>query len=243
MSSVLIIGATSDVAKSTAHRYAREGYDLTLVGRDLESIQLIAEDIKIRYEVRVEALSLDITKFESHDSFVNELKEIPDTAIVFVGYLGDQVLAQSEFVESKKIYEVNLIGVVSICNEIANIYERNGNGTLAVLSSVAGERGRQSNYIYGSAKAGLTAYLSGLRNRLAQSNVHVVTILPGFMATKMTESLELPNILTAKPELVGDRIFKAVRSKKNIVYILWVWRYIMLIIKNIPEFIFKKLKL
>src|SRR5690606_12784913 len=116
-------------------------------------------------------------------------------------------------------------------------------GTIVGISSVAGERGRQSNYLYGSAKAGFTAYLSGLRNALFSDNVHVVTVLPGFVYTKMTENLNLPKLLTAQPSEVADAIYAAVQKKKNTIYVRWFWKWIMLIIKCIPEFIFKKLKL
>ena len=121
--------------------------------------------------------------------------------------------------------------------------ERQRAGTMIVLSSVAGERGRQSNFIYGSAKAGLTAYLSGLRNYMFERKVHVLTIKPGFMDTKMTEGLPLNPKLTATPKQAAEAIYKAYKSGKNVAYILPIWRIIMLIIKNIPEFIFKKLKL
>jgi short-subunit dehydrogenase len=132
---------------------------------------------------------------------------------------------------------------VSILNVVANEFEKLNDGLIIGISSVAGERGRQSNYLYGSAKAGFTAYLSGLRNRLFKSNVHVMTVKPGFMKTRMIEGIKTPGPLTASPEIAARKIFKAAQSRKNVVYILPVWRLIMFIIRSIPEGIFKKMKL
>jgi short-subunit dehydrogenase len=137
----------------------------------------------------------------------------------------------------------NYTGAVSILNVVSRYYEQQKEGVIVGISSVAGERGRQSNYIYGSAKAGFTAYLSGLRNRMFREGVHVLSVQPGFVYTRMTENLKLPALLTAKPEDVGAAVYSAVEKKKNIIYVKWFWRWIMLIITSIPEFIFKKLKL
>ena len=133
--------------------------------------------------------------------------------------------------------------MVSILSVIADDFEKRGSGCIAAISSVAGDRGRQSNYIYGSAKAGLTAYLSGLRNRLTSKGVHVMTVKPGFCRTKMTENLELPAALTASPEQVAHAVYRGMEKGRSTVYTLWMWRWIMLIIKHIPEPIFKKMKL
>ena len=127
--------------------------------------------------------------------------------------------------------------------EFANRFEQRGSGCLIGISSVAGERGRATNYVYGSAKAGFTAFLSGLRNRLAKKGVHVITVLPGFVATKMTAGMDLPRKLTAKPSEVANCLFNAVQKKHNIVYVKPVWRFIMMIIRNIPEHVFKKMKI
>jgi short-subunit dehydrogenase len=128
-------------------------------------------------------------------------------------------------------------------NLLSRAFVKRGSGTIVGISSVAGDRGRKSNYIYGSAKAGFTAYLSGLRNELFHSGVHVVSVLPGFVNTNMTAGLKLPPLITAQPEEVASAIYQAIRKKKNVVYVKWMWRYIMCIIKSIPEFIFKKMKL
>jgi short-subunit dehydrogenase len=159
------------------------------------------------------------------------------------GYLGDQERAQQDFAESRKIIESNYVGAVSILNVVAEDYHRKGNGVIVGVSSVAGDRGRQSNYVYGSAKAGFTAYLSGLRNRLMKGNVHVMTLKPGFIKTKMVAGLHTPPALTALPDKLATYVYKAIGKKRNVVYYLPLWRYIMTIIVLIPESIFKKLKL
>jgi short-subunit dehydrogenase len=148
-----------------------------------------------------------------------------------------------DWAETAKTINTNYTGAVSILNIIAADYAQRGNGTIVGISSVAGNRGRQSNYIYGSAKAGFTAYLSGLRNALYKRGVHVMTVLPGFVYTKMTEHLKLPKPLTAQPADVANVIYHGVLKKSNVVYVKWFWRWIMLIITTIPETLFKKLKL
>lgn len=243
MQHVLIIGATSDVAKACAHLYAKNHYRLSLAGRNLVALQLLAKDIHIRYGVSCECLELDVLDISKHQTFVDSLIDFPEITLCFAGYLGNQQQALHKWDETERILQTNFTGVVSVINRLIVRYEQRGSGTIAVLSSVAGERGRQSNYFYGSAKAGLSAYLSGLRNQLASVGVHVISVKPGFIATKMTEGIELPKLLTASPEQVAQAIFKGVRKKKNTVYVLGIWRYIMLIIKAIPESIFKKLKL
>ena len=243
MNSVLLIGATSDVAIATAHLYAKKGHTIYLAARNLEAAERLASDIQIRFSVDAKAFELDLMDADTHTSFLENLDMLPLTTICFAGYLGEQEKAAIDWSETERIIQTNFTGVVSILNLIAATYEKNGSGEIAVLSSVAGERGRQSNYTYGAAKAGLTAYLSGLRNRLFKSGVHVLTIKPGFINTKMTEGLPLPKPLTAQPEQVAQAVEKGLRKKKNIIYTLWMWKYIMFIIRNIPEGIFKKLKL
>jgi decaprenylphospho-beta-D-erythro-pentofuranosid-2-ulose 2-reductase len=151
--------------------------------------------------------------------------------------------AQKNFKAAQEIINTNYVGAVSILNVVANDFENRKRGTIVGISSVAGDRGRQSNYVYGSAKAGFTAFLSGLRNRLYHHGVHVLTVKPGFVKTQMIENLKTPAPITAIPKQVADRIFKAVRKKKDNIYVLPIWSMIMLVIKSIPEGIFKKLKL
>jgi len=243
MSYVLIVGAKSDIAKATAREYAKNGYDIYLAARNVSELEAFADDIRVRSEKVVELVELDILDYRSHQTFYDALAEKPLGVITAVGYLGDQEKAQIDALESEKIINTNYTGVVSLLNIIANDFEQRRAGFIVGISSVAGDRGRKSNYIYGSAKAALTSYLSGLRNRLYESQVHVLTVKPGFVATKMTEGMDLPEKLTAQPEQVAQDIYKAQQRGKNVLYTKWMWRYVMMIITNIPEFIFKKMSI
>jgi hypothetical protein len=243
MSHVLIVGAKSDIARATAREYAKNGYDIYLAARNVSELEAFADDIRVRSEKVVELVELDILDYRSHQSFYDALVEKPLGVVTAVGYLGEQEKAQIDNTEAQKIIDTNYSGVVSLLNIIANDFEQRRAGFIVGISSVAGDRGRKSNYIYGSAKAALTAYLSGLRNRLYESQVQVLTVKPGFVATKMTEDMDLPEKLTAKPEQVAQDIYKAQQSGKNVLYTKWMWRYVMMIITSIPEFIFKKMSI
>ena len=240
MGYVLIVGASSGIAKPLARKYAEAGYDLYLAGRDLQVLDGLANDLRIRAQVDVQCFELDVTATESHEAFFATLPVTPVGVISLVGYLGDQVVAQSDFSETRKIIETNFTGIVSILNIAANLLEAQLKGFIIGTSSVAGDRGRKSNYVYGSSKAGLAAYLSGLRNRLHDSNVQVLTVKPGFVATPMTVGMELPKRLTAQPEEVASSIYRAQQKGRSVLYTLWIWRWIMLVIRAIPEGIFKK---
>jgi len=243
MKNVLILGGSSDIGRAFAMLCAASGSRIMLAGRKEQALNRIASDIHVRYGALVSTHIFDARNYGTHAEFLKNLPERPDLVICVFGYLGDQTLACKDWEEATEILETNFNGAASILSLVGNEMEANGKGTIIGVSSVAGERGRMSNYFYGSAKAGFTAFLSGLRNRLYAANVHVVTVKPGFVYTKMTEGLPLPSLLTAKPEQVAKAMMKAVRSRKNTVYSLGIWRLIMCIIRNIPEFIFKKLKL
>ncbi|UYQ95063.1 SDR family oxidoreductase [Chitinophaga horti] len=243
MPTVLILGAGSDMAVAIARKFATEKYDIQLAGRNASVMTALQNDLAIRYGVKTEALTFDALDFASHGAFYNNLAVKPDITICVFGYLGDQEKGQADWNEAARILHTNYTGAVSILNVVAEDYAAKKQGLIVGISSVAGERGRQSNYLYGSAKAGFTAYLSGLRNRLFHTGVHVMSVQPGFVATRMTENLQLPGILTAQPAQVANDIYKAVQKKKNTIYTKWFWRYIMLIIRSVPEFMFKKLKL
>ena len=243
MKYILIIGAKSDIAKAVARKYAMNGYDLYLAARKSKEIEGFANDLIIRTERKVKCVELDILDYLSHESFYGGLEEKPFGVVSAVGYLGEQDNAQSDFKEAKKIIDTNFTGVVSLFNIIANDFEKRKNGFIIGIGSVAGDRGRKSNYLYGSAKAAFTSYLSGLRNRLNDSQVHVMTVKPGFVATKMTEGMDLPEKLTAQPEEVAEDIFKAQQKEKDILYTKWMWKWIMLIIKMIPEWKFKRMSI
>jgi decaprenylphospho-beta-D-erythro-pentofuranosid-2-ulose 2-reductase len=240
---VLILGATSDMAVAIAKKFAMEGDRVILAARNIDKLKPIESDIQIRYNASVTSVAFDALNFESHETFYRALSFAPDIVVCVFGLLGDQSKAQSNWKECAEIINSNYTGAVSILNVVANNFEAKKQGTIVGISSVAGERGRQSNYLYGSAKAGFTAYLSGLRNRLFPSNVHVLTVKPGFVKTKMIENLKTPGPITGTPDAVANKIYKAVEKKQNVIYVLPVWRLIMLIIKSIPEGVFKKLKL
>lgn len=238
---LLILGANSDIAVETAHEFAKNGWNLLLASRDISNLNKVASDIEIRHQVKVKTFSFDAADFESHQAFYSNLKQNPDGVIIAFGYLGDQKLAQEDFKEAKKSLDVNYNGAVSISEIVARDFAERSSGFIAGISSVAGERGRESNYMYGSAKAGFTAYLSGLRQRLSKNNVHVLTVKPGFVDTKMVSDRDLPSIITASPSKVGKAIYNGVIKQKNEIYVYPVWRFVMMGIKMIPESIFKRL--
>ncbi len=239
MSYVLIIGAKSDIAKSLAKKYAENGFNLYLAARKASELDGFASDIKISAKIDLKCIELDIVDYPSHEVFYGALEEKPLGVISVVGYLGEQEKAQSDFKEARAIIETNYTGVVSLLNIIADDFEKRKSGFIVGVSSVAGDRGRKSNYLYGSSKAALTAYLSGLRNRLYAVNVHVLTVKPGFVFTKMTEGMDLPEKLTAQPEEVAESIYKAQQQRVDVLYIKWMWRWIMLFVRLIPEWKFK----
>ena len=243
MKYILILGATSDIAKATAHEYARKGYGLQLAARNRDKLEVIAKDLRIRHDLPVDCFYFDALDYSSHETFWRKLPQRPDVTLCAFGYLGNQEKGQQEWEEARQIVEANYTGAVSILNIVAQTYEEQERGTIIGISSVAGERGRASNYLYGSAKAGFTAYLSGLRNRLSKKGVHVLTVKPGFVRTKMTEGLDLPSPLTAEAEQVAKAIYKGARAKKDVIYTLAVWQLIMQNIRLIPESIFKKMNL
>ena len=237
--SVLILGALSDIAKSIAQKYGENGYNLHLAARKIDDLKIHSTDLKIRYDINIDIYELDLLKTETHKNFIKNLKEIPSIVICAVGLLGDQKENENDSEIREKVLRTNYEGPVNIFSDFANIFENQGYGTIVGISSVAGERGKASNYIYGSAKAGFTTFLSGLRNRLAKKNVHVLTVLPGTVYTKMTLGLKLPKMFTSSPDRVANDIYNAVNKKKNVIYTMKIWRLIMLIIKCIPEGIFK----
>lgn len=240
MSTVLLLGATSDMAVAIARKMAEKGNNIQLAARNSNRLQALQSDISVRYNVTCSVHEFDATDFAAHAPFYESLLPKPDITICVFGYMSDNETAGKDWNEAAKMINSNYTGAVSILNIVAEDYAAKNKGTIVGISSVAGERGRQSNYIYGSAKAGFTAYLSGLRNRLYKNNVHVVSVLPGFVNTKMTAELTLPPLLTASPEQVADAVEKAIRTKQNVVYVKWFWKWIMKIIKNIPEGMFKK---
>jgi decaprenylphospho-beta-D-erythro-pentofuranosid-2-ulose 2-reductase len=241
---LLILGANSDVAYATAQQFAAGiKADLVLASRDMALLEKKARDLEIRHGVKARVVSFDAADPATHQAFYEALDPKPDGVVAAFGYLGDQYRAQSDFGEARTIIQTNFTGAVSILELVAADFERRGRGFIIGIGSVAGERGRQSNYIYGAAKGALSIYLSGLRNRLYKHRVRVITVLPGFIRTKMTQSLALPGLLTATPEQAAADIYAAYIKSRDVIYTRWFWRWIMIGIKAIPERLFKRLSL
>lgn len=237
---VLILGARSDIGLAVAHRFAAAGHPIQLAARVAATLERDRTDIALRHDVAVTVHEFDALATESHAAFVDALPELPEVAVCAVGRLGEETESERDVTAAVLVMRSNYEGPASVMGELANRFESRGSGTLIGISSVAGERGRATNYVYGSAKAGFTAFLSGLRNRLAGKGVHVITVLPGFVATRMTAGMDLPQALTTSPAEVAQRIFAATRHRRDIVYVKPVWRLVMLGIRLIPESIFKK---
>ena len=240
---LLILGANSDIAKALSREYARNGYNLFLAGRNVDDLKKESSDISLEFNVDVKYFYFDVLDTENHKKFYESLSNDVCGVICAVGYLGNQFLSEDSFNETRKIIDTNFTGVVSILNEVSKDFEQKKQGFIIAIGSVAGDRGRRSNCLYGSSKAALSEYLSGLRARLFKSDVHVLTVKPGFVSTKMVKDLKLPKLLTATPEQVAKDIFKAHKAKKDIIYTLWFWQFIMLIVKLIPEKLFKRISL
>lgn len=242
-----MLGATASAGRAVAAEFARRGYAVVAAGPEAEEVPRIAADIRVRFGVPAHPLLFDATAYDTHDAFVQSCADLlggdPGGVVLCFGYMAAQEDAQRHFVLAQRTIDINLTGAISLLERFAAVFERRGSGFIAALSSVAGDRGRATNYIYGAAKAGLTAYLSGLRNRLHRAGVCVTTVKPGFMDTQMTWGLKLPPPLTATPEQAARAIVSGILQGRDEIYVLWMWRYIMLIIRNIPEWQFKKMRL
>lgn len=240
---LLVVGATSDIAEATARRFAAAGYALQLAGRDEAALAAIAADLELRHRVAVTVHRCDVTEAKDRAALFASLPVLPDVVVCAVGLLGDQRQNETDTVAAERVMRANYEGPALLLGSVAEAFAARGTGVIVGISSVAGERGRASNYVYGSAKAGMTAFLSGLRNRFGKTGVHVVTVLPGFVDTRMTEGMALPPALTAKPAEVAQAIWRAVERRKDVVYVRPLWRWIMAIIRAIPEGLFKKLSI
>jgi decaprenylphospho-beta-D-erythro-pentofuranosid-2-ulose 2-reductase len=241
---VLVLGATSAIARATADAFAASGAALYLASRDEEELVRMAADVHLRHGVEVQHGLFDAQATDTHDAFFTSvLRTMPNLSgvVLAFGYLGGPEAA-ADFAIGKRIIDVNFTGAASILGYVANYFEMRKKGFIIGISSVAGDRGRQSNYVYGAAKGALSIYLQGLRNRLHPSGVRVITIKPGFVDTAMTYGM--PGMfLVASPQYLGERIVRSLRKSADVVYLPWFWRYIMLIIMHIPEAFFKRLKL
>lgn len=242
----LILGATSAMARAIAAELAGRGYALVLAGRDHEELGYLAADLRERYQVPVRDLFLDALAFGTHPAFYASALEAAGGrlhgVVLALGAMGSQADAQADPEEARRIVDSNYTAAVSLLGLAANDLEARGQGWICGISSVAGDRGRQSNYLYGSAKAALTTFLQGLRVRLFKVGVHVTIVKPGFVDTKMT--FGLPGLfLVASPQAVARRVVAAVHAGTPEVYAPWFWRWIMAIIRWIPDAVFKRMKL
>ncbi len=246
MKRILIIGATSAIASACARIWAEQGATFVLVARHPKKLAQTADDLKARGATAVSTYTMDAVDFSAHQpmlkSAIASLEQI-DIALLAHGTLPDQKSCEQDVKIALKEIMNNGTSVISLLTLLANQMEAQGNGTIAVISSVAGDRGRPSNYVYGTAKAAVSTFCQGLRARLFKVGVSVVDIKPGFVATPMTQGLDLPGALVAEPTQVADRITKAIERGKNTVYAPSFWALIMMIIRNIPEFVFKRLNL
>lgn len=241
--SVLILGANSDIAVATARVFAGHGHPLLLAGRDRTRLDSLATDLRLRHAVTVSVHPFDALDIAAQEGFVAGLPELPGIAISLVGLLGRQPDSERDPAAASLVLRSNFEGPALMLGVLAEAFARRGSGTLIGVSSVAGDRGRAANYVYGAAKAGFTAFLSGLRNRLARQGVHVITVKPGFVNTRMIEGMQTPTFLTAEPADVGQAIYRAWRRQRDVVYVGPVWRLVMGIITALPEALFKKLSI
>jgi len=242
---VLILGATSAIARGAAAAFAARGYSLYLAGRDVSELERLASDLRIRYRTEVRVGAFDAEEYATHTGFIervsNEMGGLEGVLLAF-GYLGEQQLAARDSTERVAVIARNLTGAINLLEPLAACLERQRTGFIIGISSVAGDRGRQSNYIYASAKGGFSIYLQGLRNRLFHAGVRVLTVKAGFVDTAMTYGM--PNLFfVASPDYVGEQIVRALEKGRDVAYVPWFWRYIMLVLKLVPESIFKRLKL
>jgi len=238
---ILIVGATSAIAEATARLFAKEGAEFFLTGRNSGRLEIVAKDLTNRGASKMQTAIFDITKLEDHFAILDQSFLSPvDVVLVAPGTLGDQKACEASAEATVKELSTNFVATAALLTQIANRLERGA--VIAVISSVAGDRGRQSNYVYGSAKGGLSIFLEGLRNSLYEAGVHVLTIKPGFVDTPMTAHLS-KGPLYVKPEVIATGIKKAIERRKNVVYLPFRWKMIMAIIRMIPEPLFKRMKL
>jgi NAD(P)-dependent dehydrogenase (short-subunit alcohol dehydrogenase family) len=243
--SVLVIGGSSDIGHATALRYAQAGWQVALAARDTAAAQRNADDVKARTGADVPVHALDVLATDRLADFVSSMPAAPDTVISMIGELGDQKRAESDPAHAAMIMRTNFEAPSLLLGLFANAFQARGSGTIVGVSSVAGDRGRGSNYIYGASKAGFSQFLSGLRNRMALAGkVRVVTVKPGFVRTRMTAHLKLPAPLTVNPDRVAADIFRSAEENgREVIYVGRRFWLVMTIICAIPETVFKRLKL
>ncbi|MBN1688390.1 MAG: SDR family oxidoreductase [Candidatus Omnitrophica bacterium] len=242
---ILVLGATSALGYEALKHFAKDGDQFFLVARNPKRLETVADDLKVRGAGKVETLQADFNDFDRHPKLIAQAVSALGgltTVLIAHGLLPDQGACQKDYALTEEALRVNFLSEVSLLTIIANQFEEQKQGEIAVITSVAGDRGRASSYVYASAKAALDTFLSGLRNRLAKSNVQVLTIKPGLIETPMTANLERKPLIV-KPTGVGRDIYKAILKKKEVLYTPWWWRIIMAVLVCIPEKIFKRTNL
>ncbi|MGH8532872.1 MAG: SDR family oxidoreductase [Gammaproteobacteria bacterium] len=239
---VLLLGAGSDIAQALAHAFARAGHPIQLAGRQPEALATVKADIEVRYRVPVSLHRFDALVTGGHRAFMQALQPPPHIVISAIGLLGEQARSETDPQAAELVMRSNYIGPCLALEAAAELL-RGIDGPTAIvgISSVAGDRGRAQNYYYGSAKAGFTQFLSGLRQRLSRSQVQVLTVKPGFVRTKMTAGMPLPGALTSTPEALAERVKRALERKRHVIYSA-KWRTVMTIVRAIPEGIFKNMR-
>jgi short-subunit dehydrogenase len=243
---ILIIGATSAIAQATAKLFAAQGDALFLVGRNVDKLTQIAADLKVRGASQTVCHALDLNDFSQHETLIKQAVSALqglDIVLIAHGTLDAQKPCEQDYQQAELCFKTNFLSVVSLLTPLANFFEQQRYGCIAVISSVAGDKGRQSNYVYGTAKGAVSLFLQGLRNRLHAANVQVLTIKPGFVDTPITAQIARKGALWAQPEQIAAGIYQAILKRKDCVYLPWFWRIIMGIIIHLPEAIFKRLKL
>jgi len=240
----LILGASSSMARAFARAVAERGADVFLAGRDMDDLQRIADDCRLRGAPCAEALKFDARKPKGFDAINDRLAEQDGmlNVAVFVGSMPEQAAIDADPALIDGTVTDSFTGPARFLQGFVPLMEERGGGTVIGISSVAGDRGRIGNYVYGSAKAGFATYLSGLRNRLTRAGGHVVTVKPGFVDTAMTWGLG-GMFLVASPESVARDLLRATDRRRDVIYTPFFWRWIMLIIRMIPERVFKKMSI
>lgn len=246
MTRIAIFGATSAIAAAVARLYAADGGAFFLVGRNETRLNAVADDLKARGAAAVTVAVADLNDFDRHGALAAEAETAlggVDVALLAQGALPDQKACEADAALMQAELTTNFVAPAALLTALAPIFERQGRGSIGVIGSVAGDRGRQSNYVYGSAKGGLGVFVQGLRHRLGRSNVGVTLIKPGFVDTPMTAGLAKGGPLWATPERVAADIRRAVDAGQATLYTPWFWRYILLIIKLLPDAIFARTRL
>jgi len=243
---IVIFGATSAIAQAVARLYAAQGARLFLIARNEERLETVAADLRARGAAQVASMSADLAEAAEHPHLIAKAQSVLgtfDRVLIAHGTLSNQAACEGSVDTMMREMGVNFLSAASLLTLVANVMEMQRKGSIAVIGSVAGDRGRQSNYVYGSAKAGLAAFTQGLRHRMTRHGVNVTLVKPGFVDTPMTAGLAKGGPLWAQPEKVAQDIKSAMERGDAVLYTPWFWRWIMMIIRSVPDRIFRRTRL